>query len=123
MTERPTPQPSKPAPSGGVPTSEAAAAAPRVISPWPSSRAVRTRKECLRIAADAGGQPEQIIARAQAMARYLGEAVDEEARSCRWTCLLIATQMENPPADADDIIHTAAAFEIFLSGTDGHSPA
>lgn len=104
-------------------TEHRTSAPPRMIHAGLTKWETRTRKECLRIAADAGGQPGQIISRAQAMFRHMKAAPAEDVRSNRWTCLLLATQMENPPADADGIIRAAIAFETFLSGTDGHSPA
>lgn len=104
-------------------TEHRTSAPPRMINAGLTNREIRTRKDCLRIAADAGGLPEQIISRAQAMISYLVEASNEDVRSNRWTCLLLATQMENPPADADGIIRAAIAFEAFLYGTHGHSPA
>lgn len=104
-------------------TEHRTSAPPRMINAGLTNREIRTRKECLRIAADAGGQPDQIISRAQAMFRHMKAAPAEDVRSNRWTCLLMASQMENPPEDADDIIRIAIDFESFIYSSGGHSPA
>ena len=106
MTNPHKPEPPRMIPAGGL-----------------SHREERTRMECLRLAADAGGTPSQIISRAVAMVRYIEAADNELARNSRWTCLRMASQMEGPVGMDDDIIRIATAFEDFVSGTRRRIPA
>lgn len=88
-----------------------------------SHREERMRMECLRMAADAGGTSNQILARAEAMARHIEEAPTELARNNRWTCLRMASQMENALQANDDIVRIALDFEGFIYGTATQTPA
>lgn len=79
-----------------------------------SNRETRDRLECLRIAADAGGTPDQVLARAQGMLSYIEAAADDYVRGNRWHCLRMASQMSQPPECGDDFVTMAKAFEAFV---------
>jgi len=95
---------------------------PRLITMGLGMRQVRTRMECLRMAADAGGDPQQILDRAQAFVSHI-EAATEDVLDRRWTCLRMASQLLETPEDGDGIIRTAIAFEGFVFGRLPQAPS